>query len=73
MRAYLRRPRFQRLWVLQEVLLSDNIDILCNASNCMVLPWKKLNRFFTSVKENDAIANLIDLDDPIDDEFSTFL
>jgi hypothetical protein len=36
-----RRPRFQRIWVLQEVALAHNVEVVCGASP---VPWVTLDR-----------------------------
>ena len=67
-RRYLQRPWFERLWVLQEVLLSDNIEILCHAQKPAfarpidVLSWNELVRFERMLVERGAYGNLIDED-----------
>ena len=65
-RRYLQRPWFERLWVLQEVLLSHNIEILCHAQKpdfarpFDVLSWNELVRFERMLLKRGAYGNLVD-------------
>ena len=72
---YLQRSWFQRLWVLQEVLLSNNIEILCNARRAdlsrgiNVIAWKEVVRFEHMLQKRGAYSNLMGEDD---EDFETF-
>lgn len=59
-RRYMRRAWFNRLWVMQEVVLSENIEILCHAQHINVIPWKELLRFEGTLQKHDGYSNLID-------------
>lgn len=64
-RQYMRRAWFNRVWVMQEVVLSENIEILCHAQPINVFPWKELLRFERTLQKYDGYLNL--LDDNTDD------
>ena len=58
-RRYMRRAWFKRLWVIQEAVLSKNIEILCHAQHINVIPWKELLRFEDVLKKHNGYSNLI--------------
>ena len=59
-RRYMRRAWFGRLWVMQEVLLSENIEILCHAQPINVITWKELLQFEHSLQKYNGYSNLLD-------------
>ena len=58
-RRYMRRAWFNRLWVIQEAVLSKNIEILCHAQRINVIPWEELLRFEDILKKRNGYSNLI--------------
>ena len=58
-RRYMRRAWFKRLWVMQEAVLSKNIEILCHAQHINVILWEELLRFVDTLKKHNGYSNLI--------------
>ncbi|KAK3703568.1 hypothetical protein LTR37_014415, partial [Vermiconidia calcicola] len=50
-REYLSRPWFQRLWTVQEVLLSWDVQIMCGTPIFPMVPWKDFCHFETAVRQ----------------------
>ncbi len=59
LRRYMRRAWFKRLWVIQEAVLSKNIEILCHAQHINVIPWEELLQFEDILQKHKAYSNLI--------------
>jgi hypothetical protein len=59
-REYLHRPWFSRLWALQEVLLSEAIEILCSGKKTRVLTWQTLEKFLDFMRTADLAWCMID-------------
>jgi hypothetical protein len=64
LREYLQRPWFNRLWTLQEVVLSKTIEILCSTKKTRVLTWRTLEKFVTSINDHNLSIGLMDTCDP---------
>lgn len=52
---YLSRPWFKRLWCLQEVLLSQDIHVLCHTEKFPVITWKQLNQSMAIIGPHSSI------------------
>ncbi|KAJ4351449.1 uncharacterized protein N0V89_006791 [Didymosphaeria variabile] len=56
-KALLNRTYFQRIWIVQEIVLSRRIDLLCGSSIC---PWDRLASFWESrVLGKNKMADLV--------------
>ncbi|KAK3686447.1 hypothetical protein LTR37_019797 [Vermiconidia calcicola] len=53
-REYLSRPWFQRLWTVQEVLLSWDVQIMCATETFHMVPWKDFCLLETTMEQVDG-------------------
>ncbi|KAK5714852.1 hypothetical protein LTR17_016962 [Elasticomyces elasticus] len=56
---YLSRPWFWRLWTMQEIVLSWDVQILCATSRFNMIPWNDLVLFWTSVSNAGGLTRLM--------------
>jgi hypothetical protein len=62
LREYLSRPWFNRLWALQEVVLSQDIEILCHSHDYKTISWQHLLEFIAILREGDLHLSLLEVE-----------